>query len=121
MVKLRVSQKPGTKPVLVLGYYVKPDLQRSSLLFADAEIRQQIETSKFSAIVLAGDLNTKADDLLAFMPISRILHTNTVPEGTRRQNDSHWSAIDYVCSTSVMSQATRFDHLSRSDHWPIGA
>ena len=44
----------------------------------------------------------------------------TPSNGSRVDANGEWSKLDYICSTALLSTAKRFEHLSQSDHAPIG-
>ena len=76
---------------------------------------------KFSAIVLAGDFNGSKSSLENLLPAAAAFQFRTIAEGTRISSQGKWSSLDYIASTAPISVATRFGHLSKSDHSPIGA
>ena len=54
------------------------------------------------------------------MPITQIMFIRTPWNGSSVDPNGNWSKIDYICSTALASSAEKFDHVSQSDHAPIG-
>lgn len=106
--------------MLLIAAYVQPLHKRELLDALDIAVRQALESLAFSAVVVGGDLNATEEELRALMPITQIMFTRTPWNGSRKDANGNWSKLDYVCSTALMSAAYRLDHLSQSDHAPIG-
>ena len=100
--------------------YVQPATRRDILTSLDLAARSAIESHIFSGVVIAGDLNSTEEELRDLLPISEIMFVRTPARGTRVDANGVWSKLDYVCSTAWTSEAERYEHLSGSDHSPIG-
>ena len=120
IIKLRIQLEPKSKPLLLIGVYIQP-LERVAILAQlNSEVTRDLASSKFSTIVIAGDLNSTQHSLNELLPAAAIFQFRTVSEGTRISAQGKWSSLDYIASTAPISVATRYGHLSKSDHFPIG-
>ena len=60
-VYVKMQTYPGQKPSLIIGQYIKPDEKCKLSTHLSNFIRQQIDHQLFSAITVAGDLNTEPE------------------------------------------------------------
>ena len=105
---------------MLIATYIQPLNKRELLQSLDVTVRQALESLAFSAIVISGDLNATEEELRDWLPITEIMFIRTPSNGSRVDANGEWSKLDYICSTALLSTAKRFEHLSQSDHAPIG-
>ena len=63
MVKAKIPQQPGDRPLLLIGVYVQPATKQQILRSLELAARRAIESQRFSAVVIAGDLNSTEEEL----------------------------------------------------------
>ena len=120
LIKVKIPQGPGLRPILLLAAYVQPLNKKELLQALDVAARQALESLRFSAVVIGGDLNASQEELREHLPVTEIMFVRTPQSGSRVDANGVWSQIDYICSTALTTTARRFEHLSQSDHAPIG-